>query len=143
MRLYVESSAVVAWLLDEGTGPRVEDALAAAELVIASALTIAETRRVLVRAVADGLITSPDAEASRQHLARVSDYWLQLRLHASVLDRASRPFPHEPVRTLDALHLASVLEASDAVAGLTVLTLDRRIRANARALGFAVLPVDD
>jgi len=41
---------------------------------------------------------------------------------------------------LDALHLSSVLSVSDALDELAVLSLDRRIRASAHALGFGVLP---
>ena len=63
-----------------------------------------------------------------------------LRLHSDVVERARQPFPVEPIRTLDALHLASALSARAAVPGLSVLTLDERIRQNARELGFPLLP---
>ena len=58
------------------------------------------------------------------------------------MDRARRRFPREPVRALDALHLATVLRIGDFRPGLGVLSFDRRIRANAAALGFDVLPAD-
>ncbi|OGP87951.1 MAG: hypothetical protein A2156_01605 [Deltaproteobacteria bacterium RBG_16_48_10] len=50
------------------------------------------------------------------------------------------PFPREPIRTMDALHLASALLLRSAISGLTMLSLDERIRTNALELGFAVLP---
>ena len=63
-----------------------------------------------------------------------------LHVHPEVTEPASQPFPSEPIRTLDALHLASALSARTAIPGLAVLALDHTIRDNARQLGFSVLP---
>lgn len=51
-----------------------------------------------------------------------------------VIDRARRPFPTEPIRSLDAIHLASAMLAADGETQLAVLSLDRRIRASAQFL---------
>jgi len=48
--VYAESSAVLAWLLDEGLGAEVRRLLAAQDLVVASDLTLIECDRVLLRA---------------------------------------------------------------------------------------------
>jgi hypothetical protein len=61
-------------------------------------------------------------------------------LDASVLSRARQSFPVGPVRTLDALHLASALAWDQAIGRLTVVSCDDRVRANALALGFDVVP---
>jgi hypothetical protein len=63
-----------------------------------------------------------------------------LRIGAEIVERARQPFPGEPIRTLDAIHLASVLVARSAVAGLALLSLDDRIRRTARRLGLRVRP---
>ena len=63
-----------------------------------------------------------------------------LRIGAEVVDRARQPFPGDPVRTLDAIHLASALVARASVPGLGVLSLDERIRRVARTLGLKVVP---
>jgi hypothetical protein len=63
-----------------------------------------------------------------------------LRIGQEILDRARQPFPSEPLRTLDAIHLASTLIARSAVAGLALLSLDARICAAATRLGVDVLP---
>jgi hypothetical protein len=55
-----------------------------------------------------------------------------------VSQRAEDPFPSEPVRTLDAIHLASALFLRQAFPDLTVLSADDRVRANAAQLGFDV-----
>jgi hypothetical protein len=57
------------------------------------------------------------------------------------LERARRPFPREPVRTLDALHLACLLSLRDELPEIAVVSLDGRIRTNADALGFDLRPV--
>jgi hypothetical protein len=58
------------------------------------------------------------------------------------VDRARQPFPGSPIRTLDAIHLASVLVARSAVAGLELLSLDNRIRDVGKKLGLTLLPKD-
>jgi hypothetical protein len=55
----------------------------------------------------------------------------------SVLARAGSAFPIEPVRTLDAIHLATAMAFSEAYPELEMLTFDRRISENATALGLA------
>jgi hypothetical protein len=54
----------------------------------------------------------------------------------AVLVRAGRPFPVEPIRTLDALHLATAEFLGAPPQMVTVITRDARVGENARALGF-------
>lgn len=143
MTLYAESSAVLAWLLGEARAREVRDRLSSAELVIASDLTLVECDRVLIRASALGELTEAEAAGRRAELSTAAAHWSLLRLGGSVIDRARQPFSKEPIRTLDALHLASALVARAAVQDLTVLSLDEAVRANARALGFDVQPGDE
>jgi predicted nucleic acid-binding protein len=64
-------------------------------------------------------------------------------MDGAVVDRARQPFPAEPIRTLDALHLATAVQARSLVPDLALLSLDRRVRACARAMGFELLPEAD
>jgi predicted nucleic acid-binding protein len=138
--LYAESSAVLTWLFGEPAGATVRETLAAAELVVASDLTLVECDRTILRAQAAGRVTEAQAADRRGRLIAAAAHWNLLRLDAEVVERARRPFPAEPIRTLDALHLASALVARGAVPGLALLTLDERMRAGGRGLGFTVLP---
>jgi predicted DNA-binding protein (UPF0278 family) len=52
----------------------------------------------------------------------------------------TQTFPREPVRTLDAIHLATALLHAAEIGALVVLSIDQRVRANADALGLAVVP---
>jgi hypothetical protein len=140
VNLYAESSAVLAWLLDEEAAVVVREALAGASLVVASDLTLIECDRVLLRAAALGELTEADAADRRAHLAAASAHWQVLRLGTDIVERARQPFPGPPVRTLDAIHLASALVARAAIPGLEMLTLDLRIRDVARPLGVRVRP---
>ena len=67
MSLYAESSAVLAWLLDEDSSAQVRRALTDAELVAASDLTLIECDRVLLRAVAVGELSEAEASDRRAH----------------------------------------------------------------------------
>lgn len=142
MSLYAESSAVLAWLLDEPGGPVVRQTLAKAEIVITSDLTLIECDRVLHRAAALGELTEAEVADRRAHLATAAAHWHVLRVGPEVVDRSRQPFPGDPIRTLDAIHLASVLVARAAVAGLELLSLDDRIRRVGKRLGLTLVPED-
>jgi predicted nucleic acid-binding protein len=138
--LYAESSAVLAWLLGEPSWGALRDMLGRARLVTASALTLLECERALVRAAVGGRAAGDEASAARALLAGAAAHWIVADIDAVVLARAGEPFPAEPIRTLDAIHLATALLARAALPDLTVLSLDRRVRACAMRLGFRVLP---
>jgi predicted nucleic acid-binding protein len=140
VNLYAESSAVLSWLLDEETAPVVRQLLTDAEIIVASDLTLIECDRVLIRAIHLGELTEAEAADRRAQLSAAASHWHVLRIAGEVVDRARQPFPGEPIRTLDAIHVASTLVARTAVAGLKLLSLDERVRNAARKLGIEVLP---
>jgi predicted nucleic acid-binding protein len=140
MTVYAESSAVLAWLLGEQHGDAVRGVLGLADAVMTSDLTLVECDRVIIRATTLEELSEAEAADRRAHLAAAAAHWHVLRLGADVVDRARRPFPGEPVRALDAMHLASALAARSVAARLDLLSLDRRIRASAQRLGFRVQP---
>ena len=135
--LYLESSAVVAWLLGESRAAEVITAMNEAEVRVTSQLTLVEIERVIRRAVALRLIKDASAQKLRGLLARHQKKWITMELTESVLARAGSAFPIEPVRTLDAIHLATAMAFSEAYPELEMLTFDRRISENAIALGLA------
>jgi predicted nucleic acid-binding protein len=140
VNIYAESSAVLAWLLGEEVGRPVRVLLRRAELVMASDLTLVECDRVLLRAVTLGEIDEATAADRRAHLNAAAAHWHLWRVSPEIVDRARRPFPAEPVRTLDALHLASALAVRSTVPGVQLLSLDDRIRKSAAQLGFQLQP---
>lgn len=140
MILYAESSAVLSWLLGEPRGATVREALAGAELVLASDLTVLECHRVLVRAAATTRLREADAGRLRAQINHAALHWVLLRVDDDVLERARRPFPAEPIRTLDALHLGTALAARDTISEVRLLSLDERVRRSGAELGFELVP---
>jgi hypothetical protein len=76
---YAESSALLAWLLDEPTGRIIRKRLANAEVIIASDLTLVECDRVVIRAAVLGDLTEADAADRRAHLTAAAAHWNVLR----------------------------------------------------------------
>jgi len=140
VNVYAESSAVLAWLLGEETGHSVREVLRHSDLVMASDLTLVECDRVLIRVVTTGEIDEAAAADRRAHLNAAASHWHLCRVSPDIVERARHPFPAEPIRTLDAIHLASALAVRSAVPGVELLSLDDRIRQAAKQLGFHVQP---
>jgi predicted nucleic acid-binding protein len=133
---YIESSALVA--------ARFENDLSAQQSIrgegvrFTSALTIAEFARTLVRGRAVGQITDAQARSTMTWLRRFQRRCHVVRIDEDILARVSRPFPREPVRSLDAIHLATLEQHDEDPAVVAVVTRDRRLAENARAMGYIV-----
>jgi uncharacterized protein with PIN domain len=140
LTVYAESSAVLAWLLDQEGGKEAEAILRDARHVAASDLTFFECDRALRRGRDAGMLTAAQMRRAMDFLEASALRWQVLPLSAEVLAVARRDYPAEPVRSLDALHLGSVLYLRDTLRDLALLTLDARVASNARLLGVPVLP---
>jgi len=135
--VYLEPSAVVAWLFNEASAATVIRAMEEADLIVTSQLTIVEAERAIQRVVAQGIVKESRAHKLRGALEHERARWTTMELTDGVLARAGSVFPIEPVKTLDAIHLATALAFSESFPDLKVLALDRRISENATALGLA------
>ena len=140
MNLYAESSAIIGWLIGEDSGDETRERLSSARLVLTSELTLIECDRVLHRAVSLGDMREAEAARIRTRAGTAAEHWVVFSIDGEVVERARRVFPREPIRTLDAIHLATALAGRSLVTNLDILSLDERIRANAVELGFSVLP---
>jgi len=133
---YIESSALVAALLEHDS-----DALKSVRTrgrKVTSALTIAEAARAILRARAASRLTADQERAAVRALRRFERRSYLVAVTDTVLARVRRPFPVEPVRTLDAVHLATAELLGEPPPLVTVVTRDVRVRENAEALGYAV-----
>lgn len=126
--IYLDTSVALAHLLAEDRCP--PDSLWARPLVSSRLLEYELWTRIHARD-----LTRTHGDHVRQLLGRVA----VLELIGEVLGRARDPFP-APVRTLDALHLASVDFLREQGVEVALATYDARMLAAARALG---LPVHD
>jgi len=133
---YIESSALLAALLERDLDAR--RSVRATGLRITSALTIAEAARAIIRARAAARLTADQERAAVRALRRFERRCYVAAVTDAVLARVRRPFPLEPIRTLDALHLATAEALGESPQLVTIVTRDVRVRDNALALGYAV-----
>ena len=142
MNVYLESSAVLRWLLEQEDGQQVREQMLSSKNLYASELTAVECARTIRRLRAENMMTASAAQEKHAALEKLRHKWNKLPLSSQVLERASQSFPLEPVRSLDAIHLASAL-IIHAVRPLAILSFDSRVRKNAVLLGMEVLPGED
>lgn len=133
---YIESSALLAGLLEQDAD--VILALRKDGERVTSALTFAEAHRAIVRARVAGRLKPLEERAAIVALQTFERRCTVIAVSDGVLTRAGRPFPVEPVRTLDAVHLATAELLGEAPQLTTILTRDERVRENAKALGYVV-----
>ena len=114
---------MLSWLLAENSSGPVLPLLSNADLVIASDLTLIECDRVLIRATTTKRIPEAQVSDRRALLARVSEHWTLFQVDSEIVARARQPFPQEPIRTLDAIHLATAIVARKRVGLLKILAL--------------------
>ncbi len=128
--IYLDSSVIIAHLLAEDRRPPVE--LWSQSLASSRLLEYEVWTRVHARGMGRRL-----GEVLRFLLARLS----MLGLERPVLARALEPLPL-PVRTLDAIHLASADFLRRQGQDVTVATYDARMREAARAMGFELYSLE-
>jgi predicted nucleic acid-binding protein len=138
--VYLETSALLAWIFTEGRSSDVVGALASASCVAVSELTLLEAERAIVRGQSLGDLSAAQVAVARRTIDGRLDEWSRIAFADEVVSAARQRFPKESVRTLDAIHLAFVQSIRGSVPAIAILTLDDRVRENARALGIAVLP---
>jgi predicted nucleic acid-binding protein len=133
---YLESSALVAALLEHDTS--VLKRRSPGMQQVTSALTLAEAGRAIIRARAIGRLTAEEEHAAVRALRTFARRCFTLDVDRAVLDRVRRPFPAEPIRTLDAVHLAAAELLGEPPQMITIVTRDDRVRENATAMGYSV-----
>ena len=131
--LYLDTSAVLRAVLESGTTPALEKKIAGAGTLITSRLSLVEAGRAFLRLRAGGQVTEEQlADAARE----LDELWARCEiweLTPLVCETACQVAPNRPLQTLDALHLATYLLARRRIAGLELLTGDRRLSDAARS----------
>ena len=134
--LYIETSAILSWLFGEPDSHEVIDTMNKCETVLSSVLSLVETERALIRAETEGIINAGEHQRLKGIFAKHSISWVYLEINSSVRNRAAQPFPVEPIRTLDAIHLSTAVEFIQIYPDLVVLSFDKRIVDNIGPLGL-------
>jgi hypothetical protein len=128
--IYVDASVALAYLLAEERRPAIAFWQTA---LIASRLLEYEVWR---RLHALGL-SGARGDIARELLARIA----MIELSPLVLARALEPFP-QPIRTLDALHLATLDFLRQRRLEPALASYDQRMVAAARSMGIAITAMD-
>ena len=131
--LYLDSSAILRPVLEQGLSPDVEARLSQADILVTSRLSLVETARAFSRVrllgeKPEGAIA--DAERSVRSLWRRCEIW---ELSREVCELAEMVAPATLLRSLDALHLATYTLARRGIEDLELLTADVRLREAAEA----------
>lgn len=137
MVAYLDSSVLLRYiLLGEITLRHAEEY----PRLVSSELLEIECRRVLLRSRMEGKLTDETLVTATERLDSILESVDLLELDRIVKTRAMESFP-VPVKTLDALHLASALQLVPSVSlrEITVFSHDRAMNLCARALGFRTL----
>lgn len=138
-RAYFDTSALVKCYVEEA-GTDAALGLAARHAVVSSALAMVELVGALRRQEASRMLTRGQREAALLRLQVDRTHWTLLEVDAQVVARAEALTRAQPIKTLDAVHLASVL-ILQAEIGLRppFITGDTQQRRAAEALGLDVV----
>lgn len=132
--IYLDTSAILRALLEAGASPDIERGLREARVLITSRLTVVEAARALLRLRQSGMVAETrlaDAARELDALWARCDLW---ELTSAVCDLAAAIAPAKPLRTLDALHLATYLVARRRLGAVELVTADRRLAEAAEAV---------
>lgn len=135
--VYIESSALLRVLLERDAG--LQKRLRSFDSFFTSTLTLIEVPRALARARNEARISVRAYARARSRFAAFARGCTVSELTDVVRERAALEFPVEPVRTLDAIHLATIVTWADTLGPLIVASCDQRVSQNALALGYEVV----
>ncbi len=134
--LYIESSAILKWLFGEPGSDEVIAKINNSSVVVSSSLSILETKRSILRAENQQIVSTAEANKLIGHFSNTILDWSFLEMTEEIRTKAATRFPVEPVRSLDAIHLASMLEFLIIFPDMTILSFDQRIIDNLEPLGL-------
>ncbi|MGB6554833.1 MAG: type II toxin-antitoxin system VapC family toxin [Candidatus Binataceae bacterium] len=140
---YFDTSVIVKRYVQEIESPWARKMLRRYRIVT-SAIAPVEAVSALCRRRSLGELTHEDFDAIAARFRADRDYWELVEVGSEVLTRAEDLLRHAPVRTLDALHLASaLLFQEEAGIGLPFVTADRKQGAAASSLNLRIVQMGD
>lgn len=139
MWTYFDTSALVKRYVNEAGRRDVLQLLRRNDLVTSAVLPV-ELRSGLRRRVAEGSLEAARLPTILKHVASDRQYWTLIDVGTEVLAAAETLVGAHPIRTLDAIHVASaqLFAARLSIPGLTFVSADRQQTETAVAVGLAV-----
>jgi predicted nucleic acid-binding protein len=135
---YFDTSALIKRYVDEEGRRDVLQLLRQHQCVTSQLLSV-ELRSALRRRVADGSLDARRVPEILKRFAADREFWALVEVTSEVLQAAERLVAAHPLRTLDAIHVASAELFADRLASpeLTFVSADARQTAVAAAIGMA------
>jgi predicted nucleic acid-binding protein len=130
--LYIDTSALLAVLLDEPAGGLARSRMLTDSAWFTARHTLVEVRRNLAKLVGPADLTEARATFDRDWARTII-----IELDEGTCEEAARIAEETGARSLDALHLASAKRLGDP--GVVFLSFDRRQAAAARSIGLVVV----
>ncbi|MBC7784636.1 MAG: type II toxin-antitoxin system VapC family toxin [Burkholderiales bacterium] len=140
MNLYLDTSALIKRYCFEDGSMFLSRVLAPAAIRGSSVLLYAEVAAALHRKVREGMLPADFGFQWRQFeadYAGLSTIAIDMSLLAAVPDLCAR----HPLRSADAIHLASALACQSRTSAVTFVAADQRLLAAAAAEGMAIIDV--
>jgi uncharacterized protein with PIN domain len=78
--LYIETSAILAWLFSEPNSHTVREQMDQADIVVTSALSILETERAILRAVNQDLLDADNGQKLRELFTETYSSWARMEI---------------------------------------------------------------
>jgi predicted nucleic acid-binding protein len=143
MWTYFDTSALVKRYIDEPGSREVLQLLRRHECVTSAVLPV-ELRSGLRRRVAEGSLDAARLPAILKHVAADRRYWTLVEVGREVLVSAETLVAAHPIRTLDAIHVASaqLFAARVSMPGLIFVSADNRQAKTAVAVGLAARHIE-
>lgn len=137
-RAYFDTSALIKRYVDEKGRREVLQLLRQHQCVTSQLLSV-ELRSALRRRVTDGSLDARRVPQILKRFAADREFWALIEVTSDVLQAAEKLVAAHPLRTLDAIHVASAELFADrlATSDLTFVSADARQTAIAAAIGMA------
>ncbi|MPZ21667.1 MAG: PIN domain-containing protein [Luteitalea sp.] len=139
--IYLDASALVKLFVPEAESDELNRSLDGLTDVIVSDLALTETASAVARRTREQLLTREEAQRLYREASKLHESLHRAELTPPIHRRAERLMLSLtiPLRALDALHLATALDAEAA----TVVSFDPRLRDAAASQGLFVAPTLD
>lgn len=126
--LYLDTSAVLRATLEAGTSPEVERRIRLAPVLVTSRLSLVESCRAFVRLRTLGRAAEERLADAERDVAAIWSRCELWEISRRICETACAVAHAMPLRTLDAIHLATFVLARRQLARLELLTVDERLQ---------------
>ncbi|HSJ61064.1 MAG TPA: type II toxin-antitoxin system VapC family toxin [Jiangellaceae bacterium] len=138
--IYVDASALVKLFVPEDESDSLNAALSGSSEVVISDLALTEMASAIGRRRREGVLDAVEARRLQREAGKLAGACAKVEITPPVHRHAERlllsAILSEPLRTLDALHVALALQAQAA----TFVSYDTRLRRVAESQGLVVVP---